>query len=154
MRLPDRVPVDDGAGFLKRLALSGIGACAALILMGLAAPAPTGDWLLVVGAFAVPIPLIMIGAMRRNVVGPAGGLLVGLLMVLVGAGLGMLETRGAPGPWVMGLPLGVALQLYVACAVPLLVMPLAYALMFERHTLSSEDLERLRRRTSGPVSRS
>lgn len=120
----------------------------------MAAPAPTGEWLLVVGAFAVPIPLIMIGAMRRNVVGPVGGLLAGLLMLLVGAGLGMLGTRGVPGPWVMGLPLGVALQLYVACAAPLLVMPLAYALMFERHTLSSEDLDRLRRRKFGPVSRS
>ena len=154
MRLPDRVRADDGADLLKRLALSGIGVCAALILIGLAAPAPTGGWLLVVGAFAAPIPLIMIGAMRRDVVGPAGGLLAGLLMVLVGAGLGMLGTRGALGPWVMGLPLGVALQLYVACAAPLLIMPLAYALMFERHTLSSEDLDRLRRRTSGPVSRS
>ncbi len=138
---------------MKRLALGGVGVCVALILTGLAAPPPTGEWLLVVGAFAVPIPLIMIGAMRRNVVGPAGGLLAGLLVILVGAGLGMLETRGAPGPWVLGLPLGVALQLYVACAAPLLGLPLAYALLFERHTLSSEDLDQLRRRTSGPVSR-
>ena len=80
----------------------------------------------------------------RTFLGPIAGLLLLLLFASVGAGAGMLAGSGRLEPWLLGLPLGMALQIYLACLLPLLVMPIAYAAIFERHTLSADDLERVR----------
>ncbi len=138
---------------MKQLSLGGLATCAALVLTGLLSPAPAAEGLLVVGAFATPVCLMLLGATSRAGVGPAAGALVAALLVLVGSGLAMLAFRGASAPWVLGLPIGAALQLYAACALPLLFMPLAYALVFEKHTLRSEDLEELRSKTRQPPKR-
>ena len=135
---------------MKPLALGGLAICVVLVLTGLLTSAPAVEGLLVVGAFGAPAFLMMLGATQRVGVGPVGAVLAALLLVLVGSGLAMLVFRGAAEPWVLGLPIGAALQLYAACALPLLFMPLAYAVVFERHTLRSEDLEAFRRRTRRP----
>ena len=135
---------------MKPVALGGLAICAVLVLTGLLTSAPAAEGLLVVGAFGTPAFLMMLGATQRAGVGPVAGVLVALLLLLVGSGLTMLFLRDAAEPWVLGLPIGAALQLYAACALPLLFMPVAYAVVFERHTLRSEDLEALRRRTRRP----
>ena len=55
----------------------------------------------------------------------------------------------AGAPLWLGLPKGAALVLYGVGLLPLLVLPLAYALTFEGQTLSEADLERVRRAASG-----
>jgi hypothetical protein len=46
----------------------------------------------------------------------------------------------------LGLPQGAAIILYVVGLLPLLVLPLAYAITFDRTTLSDDELEALRAR--------
>jgi hypothetical protein len=65
----------------------------------------------------------------------AGGLLI--LLVLP-------PTDPSDPTLVLGLPPRAALLLYGIGLVPTLVVPVAYALTFDRMTLSAEDLERVR----------
>lgn len=148
MRLPHRAHPAEGASLLKRSALGALGVCVALVLTGLLVPGAAGGWSLVIGSFGTPAPLMLLG-IRRDAAGPLVGIFAALAVVLVGAGLGMLELSGTLGPWVLGLPLGAAVQVYLACAAPLLVLPLVYAHFFDSQTLSVEDLDRLRRDAPG-----
>ena len=64
----------------------------------------------------------------------------------------MHDARGhvLDGPWIGGLPMGAAVQLYGLWLTPLLLVALVYALTFDRFELTQEDLDRLeehRRRT-------
>jgi hypothetical protein len=46
----------------------------------------------------------------------------------------------------LGLPRGAAIILYIVGLVPMAVLPIAYALTFDRTTLSEAELDELRRR--------
>ena len=56
----------------------------------------------------------------------------------------LLPPPSAASPLWLGLPPGAAVILYGVGILPLFVLPLAYALTFDRQTLSAGDLERVR----------
>lgn len=104
--------------------------------------------LLAVGTGGV-LAAVLALAVERN--GRLGALWVPVLFValVVGAGLGALVLLPAADPadprLVLGLPPRAAFLLYGVGLLPTLVVPVAYALTFERLTLRPEDLERVRR---------
>lgn len=93
--------------------------------------------------------LLTLGAVRRGRLPWAIGLL------FLGTGLwvavGLTVLLALPGvdapdaPLVLGLPRRAAFLLLGIGVAPGLVVPVAYGLVFDRHTLSEEDLEELRR---------
>ncbi len=129
----------------------------ALILLAISAPGMlvTLVWRTVVGevvfsllAVIFPIALIVLGAQRRGRLGPLLAPLAVVTVHLLAGVVAMLVLRGRvlDGPWLWGLPLATAIQVYGIFLLPLLLVSLSYALSFERYGLRAEDLERLRRR--------
>lgn len=68
------------------------------------------------------------------------------LMLVIGFGAA-LALPGADGPlsrlW-LGLPARAAIVIYGVGLLPIIILPIAYAMTFEEMTLSAEDLERVR----------
>ena len=98
-------------------------------------------------AVAFPVALAAVGASRRGRLGPLAVPLVALLVILEASVLAMLALRGRLEelPWLWGLPLPAAIELYGMWLLPLALVALAYALTFDSFTLRADDLERLRR---------
>lgn len=105
-------------------------------------------WLFIVG-----VACLIVGAMVLGTARPGRGLgrvviafAAVWLVVVIGFGAA-LELRtpdpGHPALW-LGLPAGAATVLYGVGLLPMLILPLAYALTFETLTLSDADLERIR----------
>lgn len=120
-------------------------------------PAPiarVGPWLM---ALMVPLTLfamLMLGAVRNT--RPLGRLawpfLVVFLLVAGGFVLALvLPAEGRTSPLVLGLPARAAVILIGVGIVPLFMLPLAYALTFDTHTLSDDDLARVRAARLGSV---
>ncbi|HYW12330.1 MAG TPA: hypothetical protein VE871_10235 [Longimicrobium sp.] len=59
--------------------------------------------------------------------------------------LGLPADEAAGVPLYLGLPLRAAVVLYGIGLLPIVVLPIAYALTFDAQTLDPEDLERVRR---------
>jgi Zn-dependent protease with chaperone function len=98
-------------------------------------------------AGACPFALMALGAARRGRLG-AAALPIALALVVVELSLaGMLALRGrvVDGPWLAGLPLAAALEIYGIFLLPLAVIALGFALSFRRFRVAEADLERLRR---------
>lgn len=106
-----------------------------------------GSWLMVLGTAGSLVSAMALGAARDGRLGVLGPLFLFVFLVLAG-GFGAALATGSPsgGDAVLflGLPSGAALILYGVGLVPLTVVPLAYALTFDRMTLDSEDWERIR----------
>ncbi|MBK6844182.1 MAG: hypothetical protein IPG88_18070 [Gemmatimonadetes bacterium] len=105
-----------------------------------------GVWCMVLGLATMVVALMALGVSRRG--GGVGALAVPLaftFVVLVGGFAAALllppETAGARV--YLGLPLRAALVLYGVGLLPILVLPLSYALTFDAMTLSEEDLRRV-----------
>lgn len=130
----------------RRLALAVLAVAALLILVF----SFTGGALAAIGfavlAAAFPFALMALGVLRRG--GSAGALLpIGLVLLIVELSLaGMLAFRGEvqDGPWIGGLPLAAALQIYGIFLLPLAVTTLGFALTFRRFDVGQGDLDRLR----------
>jgi hypothetical protein len=127
----------------------------ALLFLGIASPAMlicfwlggrVGEVVFAGLAVGFPVALAIVGASRRGRLGPLQIPLLLLLLVLEGSVLGMLALGGRLDelPWVGGLPLAAALQLYGMWLLPLPLVALAYALTFDRFTLTEDDLARVR----------
>ena len=111
-------------------------------------PSPLSAWIV---AIAVPIALVaimMLGALRGQ--GGIGRLkipfaFVGLILI-VGfvAALALPATESPASKLWLGLPLRAAIVIYGIGLLPIVVLPVAYALTFETQTLSAEDVERVR----------
>jgi len=106
-----------------------------------------GVWVMVVGLATMVVSLMVLGAARRT--GGVGRLALPLaftFLVLVGgfAAALLLPAEGAGAPLVLGLPVRAAVVLYGVGGLPLLVLPLAYALTFDEMTLREEDLAHVR----------
>ena len=103
---------------------------------------------LAVGANGIIMTLMAIGAMRRDTLPPALGLTFAFIFVACAgafvAALLMTPQEGAGGPLLLGLPLRTAIVTYTVGVLPIVVLPLAYALTFEKSTLSNDDLVRVR----------
>lgn len=137
---------------MKRLALGVVALACPLILVAFWLQGVAGAVVLAAAAGALPVALITLGAARGGGLGrPLAWSLAGLLLLLEGCLLGILVLRGQvmEAPWVGGLPLAAALQLYGIGLLPTALVVLAYALTFHRHGLAREDLARLRERVGG-----
>jgi hypothetical protein len=92
--------------------------------------------------------VFVIGSCRN---GGVGGLafVFAFVFVVVAGGFALLltmplEVEDASALW-LGLPKGAAILLYGLGLIPLFVVPIAYALTFDRRTLDPGDLQRVRR---------
>ncbi len=122
-----------------------IGYAAAFWREGTPAWAP---WLLALG---IPISLgaiMILGAARgQRGIGPLKLpflFVVAVLAIAFCAALALPSTEGPLSKLWLGLPARAALVIYGIGLLPIVVLPVAYALTFETQTLSAEDLERVR----------
>ena len=67
-----------------------------------------------------------------------------VLVIGFGAALALPATEGPLSTLWLGLPARAAIVIYGVGLLPIVVLPVAYALTFETQTLSAEDLERVR----------
>jgi hypothetical protein len=132
---------------LKRAAIGFLSIGSALILLSFLPGFRFGPVLFAVLAVAFPVALIALGAARQGRLGPLTAPLTLLLVILEGSLVGMLILRGQvlDGPWVAGLPLAAAIQLFGMWLMPLGLVALVYAITFDSFTLREEDLGRLER---------
>ena len=105
-------------------------------------------WLLAVG---IPIALgaiMILGAVRgREGIGPLKipfAFVVIVLIIGFGAALALPATEGPLSKLWLGLPMRAAIVIYGVGLLPIIVLPVAYALTFETQTLSADDVERIR----------
>ncbi len=111
--------------------------------------APTwGAWFVAIGIPASLCAIMMLGAARGD--SGIGSLKLPLLFVFVVlAGgfclaLALPANEGAHARLYLGLPLRAAIIIYGIGLLPIVVLPVAYALTFESQTLSEADIERVR----------
>jgi hypothetical protein len=119
-------------------------------------------WLFAAGTTGALVAMLALGAARRDRgLGRLAAPFV-LVTVLLGGGFAAVfllpGDLGAAEPLLLGLPRRAAVVLYVVGLLPILVLPVAYALTFADQTLRPEDLERVlaaarRARESGVGSR-
>lgn len=131
--------------FLSMLAIAG-GYASAFLPGG--AP-PLAAWVFAIATAAMMVAMLVLGAARTGI--PFGGLVWVFVFCFValagGFGLALLAPEvTADAALYMGLPQGAALILFVVGLMPMLVLPIAYALTFDKTTLNSEELEALRAR--------
>ena len=107
-------------------------------------------WLMALGVPAALVSVMVLGAARHGRVPGSllaafalvGGMLAGgfaLALALPGGGLGSVGE-----PLLLGLPRRAAIIVYGIGLLPVLVLPVSYALTFEAQTLRDEDLARVR----------
>jgi len=136
---------------VRRIALLYLALASPLILASTFIPWPFAEALFTVLVMGYPVALIAMAVARQGRLGPLGLPLLALLIFLEACAVGMLLLRGRvlDGPWLGGLPLAAAIQLYGVWLAPLLLVALVYALTFDRFALRQQDLDRLRRRLHG-----
>ncbi len=134
---------------MKRAAIVFLSIASALILLSFLPGLRFGPVLFAVLAVAFPVALIALGAARQGRLGPLTVPLTLLLVILETSLVGMMILRGhvIDGPWVAGLPLAAAIQLFGMWLLPLGLVALVYAITFDSFTLREEDLGRLERLT-------
>ena len=135
-----------GAIATLTLAVAAVGAAYASAFLPGGAPA-WAAW-----AFALAMPVAVLSLLVLGVSRPGRGIgrLVypfAFVFVVLVAGFSaalLLPPPAADSPLWLGLPPGAAVILYGVGILPLFVLPMAYALTFDRQTLSAADLERVR----------
>jgi len=129
----------------RRLALLFLALASPLILVLFALPWSGAQALFAVLVMAYPVALIVLAVSRDGRVGVLALPLLLLLVLLEVCTIAMLALRERvmDAPWVAGLPLAAAIQLYGVWLAPLLLVALAYALTFDRYEMRQEDLDRL-----------
>lgn len=137
----------------KRFALSALLFCTLLIAGAYAssflpggAP-PWAAWAMALGTSGIMVASMALGAARRGSVGRLKLPFAGVFLILAGgfAAVLLLPPEGADAALYFGLPLRAAVVLLGVGLLPLLFLPLAYALTFDDMTLSQDDLDRVRR---------
>lgn len=105
-------------------------------------------WLLALGIPVALGAIMILGAARgRMGIGPLKypvAFVVATLAVGFGAALALPATEGPLSELWLGLPARAAIVIYGIGLLPIIVLPLAYALTFETQTLNAEDVERVR----------
>jgi hypothetical protein len=143
-----------GEDATRRAALIALFLAIAAIAIGYAAAfSPTGTpvwaaWLLALGIPVALGAIMILGAARgRRGIGPLKIPFAFVVLVLVigfGAALALPATEGPLSTLWLGLPARAAIVIYGVGLLPIVVLPIAYALTFETQTLSAEDVERVR----------
>lgn len=112
-------------------------------------PPAWAGWAMGLGIPCCLLAIMVLGAVRGGE--PLGKLkyAFALSAVVLTAGfalaLGLPADEAAGVPLYLGLPLRAAVVLYGIGLLPIVVLPIAYALTFDAQTLDPEDLERVRR---------
>lgn len=94
------------------------------------------------------VATIALGAARTD--RPHGGLqrlalpFAAVLLIILGAFAAALLLPAAGEPLLLGLPRRAAIVLYGIGVLPVLILPIAYALTFDELTLTEDDIERVR----------
>jgi drug/metabolite transporter (DMT)-like permease len=105
-------------------------------------------WLLALGIPVALAAIMILGAARgRRGIGPLKLPFAFVALVLVigfGAALALPATEGPLSTLWLGLPARAAIVIYGVGLLPIIVLPIAYALTFETQTLSADDVERVR----------
>ena len=145
-------PVTDDA--TRRAALVALFIGIAAIAAGYASAFSRGGtptwtaWLLALGIPVALVAIMILGATRgRRGIGALKIPFAFVALVLVigfGAALALPATEGPLSTLWLGLPARAAIVIYGVGLLPIVVLPVAYALTFETQTLSAEDLERVR----------
>lgn len=145
-------PVDDDT--TRRAALVALFLGLSAIGSGYAAAFSRGGtpawaaWLLALGIPVALGAIMVLGAARgRSGIGPLKFPFVFVIAVLVigfGAALALPATEGPLSTLWLGLPMRAAIVIYGVGLLPVIVLPVAYALTFETQTLNAEDVERVR----------
>jgi hypothetical protein len=130
-------------------ATAGATCCIALAYASAFVPGGTrwGAWSMVLGLATMVVALMMLGIQRkgRGVGRLALPLAFTFVAIVAGFGAALLLPAEQPGAaLLLGLPLRAALVLYGVGLLPIIVLPLAYALTFDAMTLSEDDLARVR----------
>jgi hypothetical protein len=105
-------------------------------------------WLLALGIPSALGGIMVLGAARER--GGVGRLAIPFAFVIVTLTVGFCLALGLPaneGPestLYLGLPLRAAIVVYGIGLLPIVVLPVAYALTFETQTLNAEDVERVK----------
>lgn len=133
---------------LGALVISSVLVAAAYVAAIVSTPAPAwAPWALMIGTATVMLATMVLGASRpRGGVGKLAVPFVAMFAVLV-VGFGavlLMPAESAGSPLWFGLPPRAAVVLYGIGALPLFVLPIAYALTFDSLTLSDADLARVR----------
>jgi len=108
---------------------------------------PWGEWLFMLGTVASLVSTMALGAVRHGRIGVLAlpfGLVFGILAVGFGTALALADPDPLDPVLWLGLPPGAAIIMYGIGLLPILLVPLAYALTFERQTLSEDDWRRVR----------
>ncbi len=106
-----------------------------------------GVWLMALVMPATLIAMMVLGAVRRGRGLGALGWPFAFVLLLVAGGFCLalgLPPDTANGPLWGGLPPRAAVILYGVGVVPLFLLPLAYALVFDAGTLTADHIERVR----------
>ena len=137
----------------KRSALDGLAVSTLLIAAAYASAFLPGDpprwapWALAMGTAAILVSAMALGAVRRGGVGRLALPFAGVFLVLAGGFAAALLLPPAdpadPALW-LGLPPRAAIVMYGIGLLPLLFLPLSYALTFDEMTLGEADLARVR----------
>jgi multisubunit Na+/H+ antiporter MnhC subunit len=104
-------------------------------------------WGLALGASCVLAAMLWLGARRAGRLPPVLG--QALLSAAVATAVGftwalMQPAPTADGPLLLGIPRTTALMLLISGAVPMILLPIAYAFAFDREVLDDETLRRVR----------
>lgn len=139
----------------KRLARLALTAASIAIAMGYAAAFKRGGapvwapWLLAIGIPIALVAIMIMGAVRDKCGIRKLAVPIAFVGVLLTAGfclaLGLPANESAQSTLFFGLPLRAAIVIYGIGLIPIVVLPVAYALTFETQTLNAEDLEKVRR---------
>jgi len=104
-------------------------------------------WLLAVGIPVALGAIMVLGAARgRRGIGALKipfAFVVATLAIGFGAALALPATESSVSRLWLGLPLRAAIVIYGVGLLPIVVLPIAYALTFETQTLTAEDVERV-----------
>lgn len=138
----------------KRVARFALTAASIAIAAGYASAFKSGGapvwapWLLVFG-----IPIALVSVMVMGAARDRGGIkkltipfaFVGILLTLgFCLALGLPANESAKSSLYLGLPLRAAIIIYGIGLIPVVILPVAYALTFETQTLNQEDLDKVR----------
>ena len=138
----------------RRIALIALFAAIVAIAIGYASAFSSGGaplwgaWLLALGIPAALGSIMILGAVRgTRGIGSLKFPFAFVILVLVigfGATLVLPATEGPLSKLWLGLPLRAAIVIYGIGLLPILVLPVAYAMTFETLTLSTDDVDRVR----------
>ena len=135
---------------LRALASSCALVAAAYVLAFLPGGAPpSAAWGLVLGSAGALASLMALGAARAGRVRRGAVVACALTFVVVAAAFGaallLPANEGPHAPLLLGLPVRTAIVIYGVGLVPLVFLPVIYALQFDADAPTDDELERIRR---------